>query len=181
MAVWAQHGIRAALQNQRWETLGLIIAGSGVKPAVAMKTQFRIFAFVVFAVIAVAAILSCQNQLQYANRRPECRIGDPEASPTPIYRELKKPLPQGETDFRNALTILKSNGGDCEIYFLRHPGEDPEFNYCDKISVKTHKVTKSEAAKHSVGNESAGNDPHATYRVASPHQVDIDRVIATLK
>jgi hypothetical protein len=166
---------------RRSESLGLIIAARGVKPAVAMKTLSGTLAFVVLAVIAIVTILSCQT-LHYANRRPEHIIGNPDVSPRQ-YRELKKPLPQGEDDFRAALKTLKKNGGDCQIYFLRKYGADEVFNYCDDIhvSLKTDKITRSEAANRVGADESTANDPHATYRIASPSQPDIDAVLQTLK
>jgi hypothetical protein len=161
------------------EILGLIIPGRGVKPAVAMKTLSGTFAFVALAVIAIVTILSCQTKLPYAYRRPEYRIGNPDVVPR-RYVELKNP---DRDDFRDALVILKYNGGDCQIYFLRSSRDKEIFNYCDKIQVrlKTDKIRKSEAANHARAEESAANDPHATYRVASPSQADIDRVKQTLK
>jgi len=160
-----------------FESLGLIIAGRGVKPAVVMKNPSGTFTFVVLAVIAIVTVLSCQTQLSSANRRKEKRIGDPDAIP-PIYVEFKN----GEGPFRDALTTLKKNKGDCQIFLLRKSGDPVIFNYCDDIrpSLKTDRVIKS-AAANNARPESIANDPNVTYRVASANQGDIDAVLQTLK
>ena len=147
-----------------------------------MKTLSGVFALVISAVIVIVTILSCQTQRSNANRRPEYRIGNPDVVPK-RYVELKHGLAD-EVKFHDALATLKYNGGDCQIYFLRHapsaaqPDPKPIFNYCDQIParLKTDKITRSEAANDARHEESTANDPHATYRVASPNRQDIDAV-----
>jgi hypothetical protein len=143
-----------------------------------MKNPSGRFAFVVLAVIAIVTVLSCQTQLSSANRRKEKRIGDPDAIP-PIYVEFKN----GEGPFRDALTTLKKNKGDCQIFLLRNPRDRVIFNYCDDIqrSLKTDRIIKSAAANNARPEESIANDPNVTYRVASANQGDIEAVLQTLK
>jgi hypothetical protein len=158
----------------------LIIADHRVKPAVVMKALFGTFAVVVSAGIAIVAVLSCHTQLTSA-KRPEYRFGDPDAHPRK-YVELKNGI-NDEGTFRAALRTLKKNEGDCQIYFLRQPKEKEEFNYCDAINVslKTDNVIKSVVANSVRPEESTGNDPHATYRVASPNGADIEVIKELLK
>jgi hypothetical protein len=142
-----------------------------------MKPLSGTFAFVALAVIAIVTVLSCQTHLSSVNRRPEKIIGDPDAHPR-RYVEFKNGL-NDLYHFNDVLKTLKRNGGDCQIYLLRRAGGREEFNYCDRI--KTDKITKSKVTDSPAAGESAANDPHVTYRVASPSQADIDAVVDTLK
>lgn len=141
-----------------------------------MKTLSGTFAVVVLGVIAIVTVPSCHTQLAYL-KRPEHIIGDPDAHPR-RYVEFKNGL-NDVNHFNDVLKTLKRNGGDCQIYFLSHARGREIFNYCDRI--KTDKITKSKVTDSPAAGESAANDPHVTYRVASPSQADIDAVVDTLK
>jgi hypothetical protein len=145
-----------------------------------MKTLPGISAFILL-VIAIVTVLSCDTQLTSAHRRPEYRFGNPDAQPRQ-YVELKNGI-NDEDNFRAALRTLKTNGGDCQIYFLRQPRGKEEFNYCDSIhvSLKTDNIIKSVVANSARPEESTANDPHATYRVSAPNKENIEPVKQLLK
>lgn len=149
-------------------TLGLIIAGRGVKPAVAMKVLSRKVAFVVIAVIAVVTIVSCRK-LFFAKQRFTLVILE--------YAEVPD-----EARFKHALKKLKDNGGECEIAFLRKEGEKANENYCNEldVAVKTDKIIKSEVANSAAAGESAVNDPNAMNKVTSANPTDIKDVLDAL-
>jgi hypothetical protein len=145
-----------------------------------MKALSRTFTAIVLVAITTVTISSLK-QRAFAYNKKEKIIGDPD--PPRKYREFNKPPPDGERDFRDALTTLKNKGGDCQIYLLRGPNDKEIFNYCDQIqlSLKTDKVIKYQAANETWAEGSAANDPNVTYRVASYNQDDVDAVIKTLK
>ena len=161
------------------QTFGLIIAGHGVKPAVAMKPLLPTFAFVGLAAAAIIAVASCRTQQLPANQNIEALIGDPHAIP-PRYVDLK---PGADGRLRAALAKIKRHNGICEITFLDHDGGTPDPHYCEKIDVrlKTDRVIKSAAAKNAGTGNSAANDPNLMYRIASPYPADVSDVLTLLQ
>ena len=143
-----------------------------------MKAPFGTSAFIGSAVI-VLTIFGCCIQ-QPTGQLFELTIGDPNAKP-PRYVELKHGL-DDEPAFRAALSRIKAHGGFCQIEFLRHDGEQPDEHYCDKIParLKTDRIIKSAAAKHTARDSSAANDPQVTYHVASSYSTDISAVLDLL-
>jgi hypothetical protein len=118
------------------------------------------------------------------NQNTELYIGDPNAKPTPKYVELKHGLAD-EHAMQCALHKLKGHGGICEITFLRDDTAPPDPDYCNhidpNIKCDTRRVIKSAAAKSARRDNSAANDPHLMYRVASPTSSDVAAVAGLLK
>jgi hypothetical protein len=160
------------------QTLGLIIARRGVKPAFVMKAPSGTFAFIGSAVIAMIVFGCCIQQP--TGQLFEITIGDPNAKP-PKFVELKRGL-DDEPALRAALGRVKAHGGLCQIEFLRHDGEDPDRHYCDPIHarLKTDRIIKS-AAVNAARDNSAANDPNVTYKIASSDPTDITGVLNLLK
>ena len=111
----------------------------------------------------------------------EITIGDPNAKP-PRYVELKDGL-AGEPKLRAALAKIKKHQGVCEVYFLRHDGEQADRDYCQHIAarLKTDRVIKSAAANNAANANSATNDPNLMHRIASSDPTDISGVLNLLK
>ena len=145
-----------------------------------MKTPSGTFVFVVSAGIAIVSVSSCHTQ-SLSNQSLDVQIGDPKANP-PKYVELNNGL-AGEGEFRAALAALKSNGGHCDICFLRADVDQPNCNYCKdiRVGIKTDRVIKSAAANDARPEQAAANDPHVTYRVQSNDPQDVVNVLAKLK
>jgi hypothetical protein len=145
-----------------------------------MKTLSRTFAFILLAIVAIVAFVSCVTKFDtYKYVR---QIGDPNAHP-PVYRGFKKG-DDNDSDFRRALIALKRNGGACEITIL-HPGphQTPIPGYCEHLNavkLKTDRVMKSKTANNTVAGESAANDPNVTWRIMSNSLDDINNVMNTL-
>jgi hypothetical protein len=162
------------------QTLGLIIAGHGVKPAVAMKPLLTTFAFLALATAAIIAVVSCSTQtIPPPNQNVELFLGDPHANPQ-RYVDLQ---PGAEGRLRAALAKIKRHNGICEITFLDHANGTPNPHYCENTDVrlKTNRVIKSAAAKNAGADNSVANDPNLMYRVASPYPGDISDVASLLK
>jgi hypothetical protein len=149
-----------------------------------MKTLSRTFAFILLAIVAIVAFMSCVTK--FDNYTYQRVIGDPNAHP-PVYRGFKKG-DDNESDFRRALIALKRNGGDCEITFLHTgPHHTPEpAHYRDicqhggTVNLKTDRVIKSKTANNTAAGQPAPNDPNVTWHVMSNSQGDIDAVVNTL-
>jgi hypothetical protein len=171
-----------------FETLGLIIAARGVKPAVAMKTLFGRFRFIVFGVIAIVAVVSCCNFPIIQDTKLYVELGHKGETkrPTRTYVEWKN-----KGDFDKALAQVRAHNGKICICVVM-PGGTPyphELNNdCRKYeydcppppeNIRTVKVTKSKAADNIAAGGSAVNDPHVTYRVQANLQ-DISAVLAAL-
>jgi hypothetical protein len=149
-----------------------------------MKTLVSPFAILGLAAVAIIVVASCTMVHISPNQSAELYIGDPDAKPTPKYVELKDGVPIGEPKLRVALAKLKGRPGSiCQITFLDHEGGTAVPNYCDNIDVrlKTKRVIKSAAAMNVGTVNSAANDPHLMYRVASPVSSDVSAVAALLK
>jgi len=161
------------------QTLGLIIAAHGVKPAVAMKTLLPTFAFLGLAAAAIIAVDSCSTQTIPPNQNVEMILGDPNANP-PKYVELK---PGTEGKLRAALAKIKAHNGICEITFLGHAQGTPDPHYCETIGarLKTDRVIKSAAATNAKAGNSAANDPNLMHRIASPDPSDVSDVAILLQ
>ena len=89
------------------QTLGLIIAAHGVKPAVAMKTLSRTFRFVVLGVIVIVAVVSCccfSNHPRHSIALYSVEIGNTQRGQ---YVEWKT-----KADFDNALAQVRGHNGD---------------------------------------------------------------------
>jgi hypothetical protein len=143
-----------------------------------MKTLLPTFAFLGLAAAAIIVVASCSTVHISPNQNVELYIGDPNAKP-PKYVELK---PGTLGRLRAALAKLKGHGGVCELTFLDKPNGNPDPHFCEKINVhlKTDRVIKSAAATNAGGSNSAANDPHLMYRVASPISSDVSDVAALL-
>ena len=161
------------------QTLGLIFADHGVKPAVAMKPLLTTFALVGLAAAAIIAIASCNTIRISPNQNVEMFLGDPNANP-PKYVELK---PGAEDSLRAALAKIKRHNGICQITFLDHAYGTANPHYCENIDVrlKTDRVIKSAAAMNAGAGNSAANDPNLMYRIASPYPADISDVAKLLQ
>jgi hypothetical protein len=147
------------------ESLGLIIVGWRVKPAV-MKTLYRTLAFVVLAVIVTLVIGSwfLTYRLvpnQKADHKLFLIIGI-----NPLFGEPKYVDWTSEHDFDDALKQVCQNGGTYKIRKLKAEHEKPyDAIPCPEI-LKTVKVTKSKVADDAAAGESAANDPNVMNKVA---------------
>ena len=149
-----------------------------------MKTLSRTFAFILLAIVAIVAFMSCVTK--FGIYQYERTIGDPNAHP-PVYRGFKKG-DDNDSDFRRALIALKRNEGACEITFLHTgPHHTPEpAHYRDicqhggTVNLKTDRVIKSKTANNTAAGQPAANDPNVTWHVMSNYQGDIDAVVNTL-
>ena len=144
-----------------------------------MKTLSRTFAFILLAIVAIVAFMSCVTK--FDNYKYVRQIGDPNAHP-PVYRGFKKG-DDNDSDFRRALIALKRNGGACEITIL-HPGphQTPIPGYCEHLNavkLKTDRVMKSKTANNTVAAESVANDPNVTWRIQANLE-DMNNVMNTL-
>jgi len=147
-----------------------------------MKTLARTFAFILLAVVAIVALMSCVTK--FGIYQYERTIGDPNAHP-PVYRGFKKG-DDNDSDFRRALIALKRNEGACEITFLHtgphHTPEPAHYpNICPHggtVNLKTDRVIKSKTANNTAA--AAANDPNVTWRVMSNSLDDINNVMNTL-
>jgi hypothetical protein len=151
------------------ESLGLIIVGRRVKPAV-MKTLYRTLAFVVLAVIAVVTLIGCPPKHAFTEQKFALVIAP--------YAEVAD-----EGGFKKALKTIKDKGGVCDIKFLPAEGATLDKEYCKHldVSLRTDKVTKSEVVTRAAAGEAMANDPHASYKVQSANPEDIIEVLKTLK
>jgi hypothetical protein len=144
-----------------------------------MKTLSRTFAFILLAIVAIVAFMSCVTR--FGIYKYERQIGDPNAHP-PVYAGFKAG-DDNASDFRRALIALKQNGGACEITIL-HPGphQTPIPGYCEHlppVNLKTDRVIKSKTAHNAAA--AAANDPNVTWKIASNNLDDINNVTNTLK
>jgi hypothetical protein len=146
-----------------------------------MKTLSRTFAFILLAIVAIVALVSCLTKFT-TNYKYDQPIGGPNH-----YQTFKKG-DDNDSDFRRALIALKKNGGDCYITFLHTspPHHTPEpHHYHDicphdgTVNLKTDRVIKSKTANNT-GGQPAANDPNVTWHIMSNYQGDIDAVMSTL-
>jgi hypothetical protein len=152
-----------------------------------MKTLSRTFAFILLAIIAIVAFMSCVTKFgTYTYVR---QIGDPNHIP-PIYWRFKKG-DDNESDFRKALIALKNHPptpGACEITFLhtgRHPTPEPHHyqDICEHggtVNLKTDRVIKSKTANNTAAGQPAANDPNVTWKIQANNLDDINNVMNTL-
>ena len=149
-----------------------------------MKTLSRTFAFILLAIVAIVAFVSCVTK--FGIYKYERTIGDANAHP-PVYARFKKG-DDNESDFRRALIALRRNGGACEITFLHTgPHHTPEPHHyrdiCEHggtVNLKTDRVIKSKTANNTAAGQPAANDPNVTWRVMANTQDDINNVMNTL-
>ena len=168
------------------QTLGLIIADHGVKPAVAMKTLSRTFRFIVLCALVTVAVASCCNYIfdvHDTKSLASVELGHGRAERT--YVPWKS---QGKFD--KALAQVRAHNGKICVCVLKpgappykHPlnNDCPSDYECPPEKRMTVKVTKSKAADNIAAAESAVNDPHATYRVQSAYPGDIVNVLDALE
>lgn len=144
-----------------------------------MKPLLTTLAFIGLTAAVIIAVVSCSTApVIPPNQGVELLLGDPNAHP-PKYVELKRGT---EGRLRAALARIKGHNGICEITFLDQPPGTPNRHYCANIPARltTDTVIKSATAMNGPDN-SAANDPHLMYRVASPISTDISDVAILLK
>jgi hypothetical protein len=154
-------------------TLCLPIKMAGVKPAGAMKTPSRTFAFVILVAIMILAVVSCVTQF-VPNQKALLVIGT-----ETTYAEWKD---QGQFD--NALAQICQHGGYYDLKVLVKVGDQPIHPYkpCNRsINIRTVKITKSKVADRTAAVASAANDPNAMHRVACATTDDARQVLDALK
>lgn len=172
--------------------LGLIIAGHGVKPALAMKRLSKTFRFVVLGVIVTVAVVGCCTF-------PFCLIKDTKScfelgncsvdighwplanrkDDVPIYVPWKN-----EDKFKAALERVCGHQGLYDVFIQRDNNEKEHWKKnCNPNprNIRTVKVTKSKIADMTAAGQPAVNDPHVTYKVQSPDPGDIVAVLGTLQ
>jgi hypothetical protein len=171
------------------ESLSLIIAERGVKPALAMKTLSVRFRFVIIGVIAMVAVVSCcyfpsiSGTTAYAT----VVIRDERGGKKAKYVEWKK-----KDGFDKALAQVRAHNGKICVCVLESPNATPyphelnndchsEEKDCPSGRIRTVKVTKSKVADKIAAGESVANDPNVMHRVQSPDPRDIIKVLGTLK
>jgi hypothetical protein len=166
------------------ETLSLIIATRGVKPALAMKTLSKRFRFVVLVVIVIVVVVSCCNFPSI----PDIRISSYSVDigskqRVPRYVEWKT-----QEKFDAALEqVCAGRHATYEFYVkLRDRDPDPTHPYKPCRSnppgnIRTVKVTKSKVADDIAAGESAANDPNAMHRIQSSDPGDIVKVLDALQ
>jgi len=147
-----------------------------------MKPLSSPLAFLGLAVAAILVVASCSTVSRIStNQLAELYIGDPNAIP-PKYVKLK-PGTTMQT-LRDRLATLKATPGSiCELTYLDHDGGTPVLHYCETFParLKTDRVIKSAAATNVGTINSAANDPHLMYRVASPTSSDVFAVAGLLQ
>jgi hypothetical protein len=146
---------------------------AGVKPAGAMTTPSRTFAFVRLVTIKILAVVSCVTQL-VPNQQALLVIGT-----ETTYAEWKD---QGQFD--NALAQICQHGGYYDLTVLVKVGDQPIHPYkpCNRsVNIRTVKITKSKVADRTAAGESAANDPNATHKIASAYIDDVRQVLNALK
>jgi hypothetical protein len=93
-------------------------------------------------------------------------------------------------DFYRALEQVRGHKGEyCLCVVMPGGTPHPYDSYnkcpgkydCPPVNIRTVKVTKSKAADDIASGQSAANDPNITYRVQSPDQGDIIKVLSALK
>jgi hypothetical protein len=155
-------------------TLCLLIKMAGVKPAGAMKTPSKAFAFVILAAIMTLVVVSCVTYQFVANQKALLLIGT-----GTTYAEWKS-----QPQFDNALARVCRHGGYYDLTVVVNVGAQPIHPYkpCPSPgSIRTVKVTKSKVADRTAAGESAANDPNALHKVASADPGDIAEVANALK
>jgi FlaA1/EpsC-like NDP-sugar epimerase len=159
------------------ESLGLIIVGRRVKPAV-MKTVYRTLAFVVLAVIVTLVIASWfLTYRMVPNQKAEHKliliIG------TKLFKKTYVDW-TSEHDFDNALKQVCDHKGTYTIH-KKLDGQEYDAIPCPEI-LKTVKVTKSKVADNAAAGESAANDPNVMHKVAVAveNKDDIKKVLDAL-
>jgi hypothetical protein len=158
------------------ESLGLIIVGWRVKPAV-MKTLYRTLVFVVLAVIVTLVIGSWFLTYRLVpNQKYLLYIGTKPIFGKPTYVNWTT-----EDEFDDALKQVCQHGGTYKIRKLKADGEEPyDAKSCKEI-LKTVKVTKSKVADGVATAESVANDPNTVMKVAAASEEDITTVLNALK
>jgi hypothetical protein len=143
-----------------------------------MKPLSGILAFIGLTVLGVliAGCLVKKSASRIHNVMFCIEIGDPNT-----YVELRDGVTVGEPKLRHKLKDAKDKGGKCVIKFLAQDGGTPDSDYCDKVTLKTDRVIKSELASNSRRDSSAANDPNLMHRVSSPDPQDITDIAALLK
>jgi hypothetical protein len=163
----------------RSESLGLIIVGRRVKPAV-MKALYRTLAFVVLAVIVTLVIGSWfltyrMVPNQKADHKLFLIIGI-----NPLFGEPKYVDWTSEKAFDEALQQVCDHNG---TYTIHKKLDDRKYDAksCPEL-LKTVKVTKSKVADGAAAGESAANDPNVMNKiaVAVENKDDIKKVLDAL-
>jgi hypothetical protein len=138
-----------------------------------MKTPSGIVAFVILAAIVTLAVVSCVTYQFVANQQALLVIGT-----KTTYVKWKS---QGQFD--DALKRVCRHGGNYDIAVKLTDQAQRIYPYkpCPSPgSIRTVRVTKSKITVALTAEESAANDPYATYKVASPDPEDIGAVANAL-
>jgi hypothetical protein len=155
------------------ESLGLIIVGRRVKPAV-MKTLYRTLAFVVLAVIVTLVIGSWFLTLRMVpNQKFVLYIGHKPWLGTPTYVDWTS-----EAAFDDALKQVCEHKGTYKIH-KKLDGQEYDAKPCKEI-LRTVKVTKSKVADGVAAAEFVANDPNIVMKVAAASKEDITTVLNAL-
>jgi len=152
-----------------------------------MKPLSRTFAFILLAIVAIVAFMSCVTK--FDNYTYQRVIGDPNHIP-PIYWMFRKGH-DDDSNFRSALMALRQHGGACDpggITFLHSgPHHTPQPHHyqdiCGRggtVNLKTDRVIKSKTANNTAVGQPAANDPNVTWRLLSNSLTDINKVVSTL-
>ena len=169
------------------ESLSLIIAARGVKPAVAMKTLSGRFRFVVLGVIVIVAVgCSC-----YFPSIPDKRISLYSVKIGPRQKSDPQYVPwKSRGQFDAALKQVCPHGTYCLQVKLDPPAStviphyhpsDSNCTNCSGLNIRTVKVTKSKAAERTAAGAAVANDPNVTWRVMSSEPSDIKAVLDSLQ
>ena len=143
-----------------------------------MKPLSAILAFIGLTVLGMLIAGCFVKKSARLNNVMYClEIGDPT---TNTYVELIDGVQVGEPKLKKKLKEVKDKKGKCEITFLVDNGT-PDSTYCDKITLKTDRVIKSELASNRGRDTSAANDPNLMNRVSSQDPKDIADIAALLK
>ena len=157
----------------------------------AMKTLSGTFRFVVLGVMVIVAVVSCCNFAFVPDTTVLTSVGlaaveiGHDVLGKRTYVEWKN-----QADFDKALKQVRDhNGKYCLCVVMPGGTPHPYDSYnkcpgkydCPPVNTRTVKVTKSKAADDIAAGQSAANDPNITYRVQSPDQGDIIKVLSALK
>lgn len=138
-----------------------------------MRTSSGTFAFVVFAGIAILAVLNCSQRRLLRNDTFVLTIGK-----KGVLGFGKEFVPVKKDDLDSALHAL-SKQAQYDLYFLSRDGGDeiPHYTPPPNISLKTNRVITADVAQQTLAEQSAVNDPHVTYKVQSSDPTDIKTVL----
>jgi hypothetical protein len=142
-----------------------------------MKTLSGTVKFVVFAIIAMVAVITFRAFAQ------------PTAAPTSGPKKFTLKIGRTNTEFvdvkskKQFIDVLGQLKEDqYKIDFKDHDGAPVEhYPPLPGVGIKTDKVTTSEVAQNASSGEPAANDPNVVYRVMSDSTTEIKSVLDTFK